>query len=305
MAALRWAIGLGLLASTLLWLDLREITDQVRGADAGWLGLALLLSVAQLATMAWRWSFTATRMGLELPFLVACREYYVAVLLNFVLPGGVLGDVARVARQTDGDERPLGLVVRSVAIERMVGQAVLWAMLLVAAFAWGLDEQLSAILATVTLVGLGLAVAVAIVSRPRFAETRAGRLMGRVREELRVAVFSGVAPLVQLLSSLAGLALLVAMFYCGAAAIDSELTWVQALLIVPFILAATMLPLTVGGWGVRELSAMALFQLAGIPVAQGAASAAIFGVVSLLGALPGVIPLLLRRRSSHAPPQPR
>ncbi|MEM7152169.1 MAG: lysylphosphatidylglycerol synthase transmembrane domain-containing protein [Myxococcota bacterium] len=301
-AGLRWAIGLGLLASTLLWLDLQEIVDQVGQADPRWLGLALLLSVAQLATMAWRWSFTATRMGLELPFGVACREYYVAVLLNFVLPGGVLGDVARVARQTDGEARPLGLVARSVVIERIVGQAVLWAVLLVAALVWGLHDHLAAILGTMGVVALAVIGVVLFARRPGFAQTRAGQALSRVREELRVAVFSGIAPLVQGLSSLAGLGLLVAMFYCGAVAIGSSMTVGQALLIVPFILAATMLPLTVGGWGVRELSAMALFQLADIPVAQGAASAAIFGVVSLLGALPGAVPLLLqRRRPDHAP----
>ena len=69
MAALRWAIGLGLLASTLLWLDLREITDQVRGADAGWLGLARFLLIGSAVGSIFA-SITFAAAAFSLPMIV-------------------------------------------------------------------------------------------------------------------------------------------------------------------------------------------------------------------------------------------
>ena len=136
---------------------------------------------------------------------------------------------------------------------------------------------------------------------PRLAPTAFGQLVARVHGELRAALVSGRALVVQLSSSLGSLLALVGMYYCCTQAIGSAMTPAQALLVVPGILVATTLPLTVGGWGVRELSAMALFELASIPAAQGAASSVLFGAVSLVSALPGLVPLVLTDRGAASP----
>ena len=294
--ALRWALGLGLLGLTLAWLDLGQVARPIRRADPIWILAALSCSVPLMLAMAWRWSFTAQRMGIELPLWVAWREYYVSVLLNSVLPGGIAGDVVRVARHADGPERKLGPVARSVVVERAVGQLLLWATLLVGAAWWGLDGAFVAVLVALGAVGLGVALLLVLGRHPRVAERGLGRALGRLGQDLRAALWGPKAVAVQLLTSVAGLVALVAMYFCCAAAIGSSMTVVQALLVVPWILAATTVPLTVGGWGVRELSAMALFELVSIAPAEGAASSVLFGAVSLVAALPGVVPLLRRRR---------
>lgn len=285
-AALRVAISVGLLALTLAWLDVHELGAALRGASVAWLAVALVLSVPQLLLVAWRWSFTARRLGLALPLTLAWREYYVSALLNSVLPGGVVGDVARVARHASGSERPLGPVARAVVVERTVGQVVQWLVLLIGAAALGLGDLLTAAVATVLI---AVAVLVAIAVGP-------GRSLSRVRQELRAAVLERGALAVQISSSLGSLLLLIGMFYACAAAIGSALSPMQALVVVPWILAATVLPITVGGWGVRELGAAALFPLVGLPAAEGAASSVLFGAVTLVSVLPGLVPLLQQRR---------
>jgi uncharacterized protein (TIRG00374 family) len=246
--------------------------------------------------MAVRWSFTARRMGVDLSVRAAWRDYYLSVLLNSVLPGGVAGDVVRVARQSGGPDRALGPVVRSVVVERAVGQLVLWLTLLTSAALWGLGDVVLALLAALLVAGLVVVGLVQLGRHPRVASTGLGALITRIRGELGAALLDRRALVVQLCTSMGSLLALIGMYYCCVLAIGGAMTLAQALLVIPGILAATALPLTVGGWGVRELSAMALFELAAISAAEGAASSVLFGAVSLVGALPGLWPLAVRRR---------
>jgi len=300
VTALGWALSLGLVALTLAWLDLEKIVDPLRNADPLWVGLALAISVPMLGLLAWRWSFTARRMGVGLSLREAWREYYVSTLINQVLPGGVGGDVLRVARQRGDPLRSMGPVARSVVVERAMGQLVLWLVLLATAAWWGLGDLVFAVMATLGVVTVGGLVFVWLGRHPRVMPTSFGRVLTTIFAELRAAVIDAGALGVQLSTSVASLLGLVAMFYCCAAAVGSVMTPMHALLIVPWVLASTVLPLTVGGWGVRELSAMVLFPLASIPAAEGAASSILFGVVSLVASLPGLVPLVLRRRSDRS-----
>lgn len=302
ITVIRWIVGLALLALTLAWIDLDEVLTPIRRADPTWLVAALVLSIPMMFLMAWRWSFTARRMGVSLSLRAAWGDYYLSVLLNSVLPGGVAGDVVRVARQAGAPDRPLGPVARSVVVERVVGQLVLWLLLLTSAALWGLGDVVVAVSVALVLTGLGVAVLLGVGAHPRVAPTALGRVALRVRGELRAALIGGGALAVQLLTSLGSLVALIGMYYCCARAIGSWMTPAQALLVVPGILAATTLPLTVGGWGVRELSAMALFELAGMPRAEGAASSVLYGAVVLVSMSPGLVPLLRRsKRAARAP----
>jgi hypothetical protein len=54
------------------------------------------------------------------------------------------------------------------------------------------------------------------------------------------------------------------------------------------ILLAMLIPLTIGGWGLREGAAAWLFPLAGATAAEGLAASVAFGLVFLCVALPGL-----------------
>ena len=73
--ALRIAGTLSLLALTALWVDLDAVVNELRRAEPLPLALALALSVPLVLVLAGRWSFTARRMGVDMPFSVAVGEY--------------------------------------------------------------------------------------------------------------------------------------------------------------------------------------------------------------------------------------
>ena len=102
--------------------------------------VAVAITLPMHILCAARWRFTCARIGMALPFGDALREYYLASLLNTVLPGGIAGDAARVWRQAKQQnllnqqfqgaaggaanryQRPL----HGVLVERFAGQCALF-----------------------------------------------------------------------------------------------------------------------------------------------------------------------------------
>ena len=81
-----------LLLALVWWLDAGELAKRMAGLRPGWVLLAVAISVPQILLSALRWRLTAGRLGIDLPFPRALREYYLAAFLNQVLPGGVVGE---------------------------------------------------------------------------------------------------------------------------------------------------------------------------------------------------------------------
>ncbi len=76
-----------------------RIWERFKGADPGWLVLALCSASLGYPLLAARWSFLSARAGAALRFGSATREYYLSTLLNQLLPFGVAGDAFRAMRR--------------------------------------------------------------------------------------------------------------------------------------------------------------------------------------------------------------
>src|SRR5690554_3146780 len=97
---LRWAATLIILVLVLRFVDLSGLITRLRSIPPSLIALALAVSVLQVVLSAWRWRYTAGRLGVSVPMTLAVREYYLATFLNQVLPGGVVGDVNRAWRHS-------------------------------------------------------------------------------------------------------------------------------------------------------------------------------------------------------------
>ena len=153
--ALRIAGSVGLLIATALWVDVGAVVSELKAARLGPLVLALALSLPLMATLASRWSFTARRLGLDMPVRVAVAEYYASTFLNRVLPGGVLGDVGRAVRGGRRYPDAKGAAARSVVLERLSGQVALWVFVVAGLVRWGAEEGRRVAMVTGVLVALG------------------------------------------------------------------------------------------------------------------------------------------------------
>ncbi|MGM1064402.1 lysylphosphatidylglycerol synthase transmembrane domain-containing protein [Saccharothrix sp. Mg75] len=288
---LRLALAVGVLAALGWRLGTGAFLDGLR-AVTGWsVAAALAIGLATTVLSAWRWCVVARRLGLPLTLRAAVPDYYRGLLLNAVLPAGVLGDVHRAVdhgRQA-GD---VGRGVRAVLFERCAGQAVLvavgGAVLLTGTAGVDLVPAATALVAVAALVAVVAA---------RSARVR--RALATTWADARVGLLApDVLPKVALASAgvLVGHVALFAVA-ARAAGVDAPVGRVAALGVLALLVMAV--PVNVGGFGPREAFLAVAFGAAGLGAAQGLATGVVYGVLALVAGLPGVVPLL-RVRSGQA-----
>ena len=279
---LRIAVSLALLLGVAWLLDTGDIARRLTNLRVGWVLLALAISIPQVAVSAYRWRFTAKRLGIDLPFSEAVREYYLAVFLNQVLPGGVMGDVSRAWRHARVESGP---VVRAVVLERASGQVVMVAAavgsLLILPTTSGLDPRLA--------FG-GAAIATAAIAIGLFL---APRTMSRtVWRDVRQTLLGPDVIATQMLSSALAVASFIAIYVVAARAVGvTTPTSVLAPLVSP-VLMSMLIPTSIAGWGVREAAAAGLWSVVGLTAEDGVAISAAYGLMVLISTLPGALVLL-------------
>ncbi len=320
---LRLLASLALLGVLALWLDTSAIIAEIRGLSLYWVVLGLTLTLPQVAISAWRWRLTARLLDIRLPWRAALGDYYLATFLNQVLPGGVMGDAARAWRHARASGQRAA-ALRAVIIERTSGQLVLAVMAGATLLApiWhqpldafsnsllnsGADQPLSAgawlggaflLSALVLFLAVGLLLKRTPHKPMRPFKTRDKgrffRLFNGLGHDLHRTLLSPRAWPRQLSGSTLVVCSYVAVFVCAARAIGSELPLATLLALIPPILLAMSIPLSVAGWGLREGAAALIWAGVGLAPAQGVAISVAYGVLVLVSSLPGALFLVCRR----------
>jgi uncharacterized membrane protein YbhN (UPF0104 family) len=290
---LRLVLPVVLLAALWHLADGPAVLARLGQANLRWLLAALVATNLQTVLSALRWRLTAARLGQDHAVGQAVGEYYLAQLVNQMLPGGVLGDAARAVRARQSS---LATSAQAVVIERLAGQAALLAVTtagfgMAAALPGGLDWPAPARQAVLIV----LAVVIVLIGAAMVAARlwpRQGQAFARA---LRVAVLArGVWPR-QAALGLVIVGCNLATFAFCARATGTHLPPEAMVTLVPLVLTAMVLPLSVAGWGLREGAAAGLLPLAGVSPEAAVAASLAFGGVILAGSLPGVAVLLRAR----------
>jgi uncharacterized membrane protein YbhN (UPF0104 family) len=282
-------IGLAVVLVGLVWrlVDGAEVAARLRGLRPGWVAVAVGLLLAQTVISALRWRLTAARLGHDMGVGHAVREYFLAQVVNLALPGGVVGDAGRALRA--GGAAGMERAGQAVVFERLAGQVALIGVMLAGVMIvtlWpggiALPGAMLAGLAAVVpgLLAVGVLVALAGPDWPRLRAWRGAAVRALLAREVWPA---------QLAFSLGTVIANLLAFAACAAAVGVWLSPGAVLVILPLVLFAMLLPLTFGGWGLREGAAVALFPLAGATGAEGFAASATFGVVFLLASVMGMV----------------
>ncbi|WP_152453146.1 lysylphosphatidylglycerol synthase transmembrane domain-containing protein [Roseivivax sp. THAF197b] len=285
---------------TLLWLALdgQEALRILRRADLGWIGLAWVVMTAQTLLAAWRWKLIAGRLGQPFGYSLAAREYYMSQFVNQSLPGGMMGDAGRAYRM----RKPAGLLraAQAVFFERLSQQAGIFAIFAITYVVTTI--QPGGLRWPVWLTSITAPLLIACLGLP-FVLWFGWLLPGPQRRALQ-DLFSAlemsligkrVLPL-QLPLALVTAGCNIFAFYACAMGTGTELPLAAVLGLVPLILFMMLVPVTVAGWGLREGVAAALFPIAGAGESAGLAASIAFGLVFLAAVLPGVLPILFRRK---------
>ena len=212
---------------------------------------AVTLAVLTTVCSAWRWRVVAQALGVGIGLRGAVGAYDQSLFLNSVLVGGVLGDVHRAV--THG--RRAGDVVRglrSVGWERLCGQVIqgVVAAIVLLSLPSPVRPALPYLLAGV--VGLAGCAVLVVRGAARRGRSRQARAARAVSADLRHGLLTrSVWPKVAL-SSVLLVAGHTATFVIAARVAGSTASLGELFALLMVVQTAMVIPLSVGGWGLRR-----------------------------------------------------
>jgi uncharacterized membrane protein YbhN (UPF0104 family) len=297
-----------------------EVAASLMQTQAGWMVAALLLALLANLVCVLRWRAIAGRMGLDAPVLKMASLYFQGVFANSILPGGIVGgDVWRsmgLAQTACREERPerQSLAAATVFLDRAAG---FWGLALLSLLALGaLAAQWRSgqaadtnMLSNATLFGaMGYAQTLAAllvlpwlaagVGAPLISKFAAqtGRWQGKIEVMLQLARSTPL--LVKTLPHTAvSQALGIAALACSLQAVGLDVPPLVVAAVSCGIFLFGALPAAIGGFGARELGAVAFLAPLGFDEAGVMAGSILFGLTATLQGLLGLVAWLQSRKS--------
>lgn len=276
--------------------DVADISRIARTFDFPWAVFATLLIAAEIPLVALRWREIVDALGREgerTPAGPMIAITSIGIFFGQVLPN-LAGDAVRVwllARL--GRNWRQG--VPSVLIDRGVGVLVLLTIGFItllfpsALTALGgyrvLVIEIFAVVLVAVFIGLFLVPRVA----PLLERFKLTRLLGRLaRATHHVLIEARVGIWIFAIAFAIHLLTILSVWSLGRAQ-GLALPIVDAALLFTLMVGISLIPITIGGWGLRELAVSALLQSHGISLEQALFFSVCFGLVLTIAALPGAV----------------
>lgn len=252
-----------------------------------------LLLLVQMWLGAGRWRFIFVALAGSGEHIISrfstLKTYYISVFFNCCLPGTVGGDVVRVWL-VKSEHTPLPLAISSVVIDRMIALLALGIMggITMPIFAGYLGFSAWILFPLFwLLVGLGFWV-----------------LINLDRVVLRIPVIKSVNWLVHLLQNIRLMlarpkpalfslfyGVISHVIYCLAAYVLAEslgnpISLLDAVTLVPWVLLIAIIPISIGGWGLREAAMVYMLGLVGVPQVVALALSVQLGLLAIITTIP-------------------
>jgi uncharacterized membrane protein YbhN (UPF0104 family) len=271
--------------------DLGRAAGLIGRASPIFVAATLVVLAAASAIVAARWHLILKANAASPGRGTLLKLVFVGLFFNQVLPTGIGGDAVRAWRC-----RKLGIglgaAVRSILLDRACGYFVL--IFLYASVLPSLinfypqTHQRVAIVGVFSAGMVGLLALVTLDYLPRaIRRVRAiGPLIELSRESRRLLVNPKLGSAVLGLSVIT-IALTVIAFPLAADAVGSHLPLEDWIIIVPPVTLLQLLPVSLAGWGVRELALVVALGPFGVPAESALATSLLMGFCAILVGLPG------------------
>jgi len=309
MHAKKWTVaGLKVVVSAaLIWwllsnIDVHTAMNHMRRADVSILLASLLVLVVQVILGGLRWGAVLTAMGAPLRFTTVTRLFYIGAFFNQTLPSSVGGDAVRMYMANREGLRTRHAVA-GVVLERLVTVVAL-VVLVLAVQPWfmaKLDDAARMLVgSSITILAIGtmagLVLLVMLDRLPRKIERwKIGKAVIGLGGDAR-RVFLHPRHAVICLAYGAATHINIGCFiYLLAMSMNIDVGLFDCLVLTPPVMLVTTLPVSIAGWGVRELAMVQAFGLVGVPPEAATAISIMLGFVTLAFALPGGLVWLASR----------
>ena len=309
----RAVVTLALLGALAAWIDWGQFFSRLEKGHWQLFAVAVLVVEVALVIGGLRWHVFLRAGEVQTTVPQTLRAYGIGMFANNFLPTGFGGDAARAVVIAPAAPS-MARAVASVVVDRITALAclVIVAWLAVAVAPDDVPGSLVGLLGAMTLVGVALALALTLVARRgRLPGAGTFRRLNRPLAEMWKAVGGRkAARSVLARTTLLGLlyqGMMVLASWILARAIDLDLSFSLLAVVSPLVIVATLIPISIAGFGVREGGYVALLATAGVS-APDATLLSLLSVAALaIATLPGAVALLLpsagRRHRPRSEPQ--
>ena len=307
--AAKLSVSIILLVVLFTRVDVLQLWDNARRASVPWLLLAMVVTAGSSLIAVWRWNLLLKAQRIEITFGSLLGSFLIATYFNNFLPTNIGGDVIRIG-DTARHMNSKTLATTVVLLDRIIGLVALvfvaalgatavgqrhgagspiasvW---LWAAFVAGATSTTAAVFASA---GVGWLLRPLTIFHAEWVRDRITTLTGalaRFREEPGVlaAAFCGAV----------GVQTAVVLFYFAVAyALHLEVGVWDLAVIVPMSFVVQVVPVSVGGFGVREAFFSYYFHRLGQPIEDAVLLSLVAQAVVMIFSLSGLAVYVWRNR---------
>lgn len=299
--AARLTLSVALIAGLGHYIGSTKIVEQMLQANWEVLLVVIVALASHVLVVAPRWSKILAVLGYPMRVSQLIGSVFLGFLFNQLLPTAVGGDVIRAWRAKELGA-PLDLAIHSVLIDRAAGiLVVLVGVVLLLPFARASMLPSGSVWIIGALVLLTLVAGAYVLGRVEGITSRivggAQRAMAGFNASVGIMLRDPASSLVVLALSVIGQLIVIMATALLARDLQVALPLLDIVVITFFATLAAIVPISVGGWGVREGAMVGMFGLYGVPAESAFAISALFGMSMMLASVPGAFFLLRRRRS--------
>ena len=313
---LRISVTIILLVLLFRMVDRKNLLEIIKNADKPLLLIAFFIYFASYALCIFRWEMLLKAAKIYLPMKRIIISMAGGAFFSLFLPSTIGGDLVRSVDLAVHTQRSHE-VVATVLLDRLSGYIGLVAVALLAVlFGWGfIRDNPSALISVAVLTALLIAILLVLFNK--FLYSRINKFLrspgaGKIREFIKglhqeMHIFRHHTDILvdNLILSAAIQIVAPLAFYIIALALGIKINIVYFFVFIPIIGAITLLPISLGGLGLRDATTIFFFAKAGVGRDLAFAMSLVsFSFILILGVTGGIIYALTlhHRRIQHHQP---
>lgn len=287
----KMGVSVSLIAIMLHTFDARGVADHFLKASPWSLAAVVVISIAMAPVHAARWLIVVRAAGGRLALGPATQMVLIGYFFSQALPSAVGGDAVRMWCAYRAGLRASD-AVNSVVLDRVIA---LVGLMLLGAFTlpWLSDRVGDATVVNVfaAVIALGIGGFAAFVGlgglTKALSRWRAGRLLSRFADLARATMLTPARIVPLLAISIGGFVVACWLVYMIARGMSLEISFTDCLMLVPPVLLASAIPVSIAGWGMREGAMVVALGFAGVAPAAAFALSVLYGLCVAAASLPG------------------
>jgi len=301
--ALRIAVSVGLMAFLLYFVDTAALIDNFRNVKLPFLFLAAIFYGGHALTWGWRWNMLLRDAGVEVSILQTTKTVLLGFAVQLFFPSVVGSDIGRVYDMARDREQKVK-IVSTVFMDRLIGLITIVATACIAIAVVGSQYLNGGIFIAIIGAAAVMVAGWLVFFNKRFVKVLdwflkfplVNRFADSIRElydtiygfQSKRKLFLG-ALMVSVLTTLFELLAIIALAY----ALDAVVPLVYFFLFVPIIWVILVLPVSIGGLGLREGVFAFFFSQVGMTEENAfALSLLYYSLTAVAGLVGGIFPAI-------------